>query len=126
MALNPELQAVTNLRTWIAERWGVSIRATDIDGAHRDALGWYDEDAVYLPTARLREAAGGTLKESEIAKALDEQGLLAKRKDIQHRFVGYIPRVGRVRAYALSRAEFGRTAWDQEPNSFRIYPGGRP
>ncbi len=77
MALDPGTQAVTNLRTWIAERWGSSIRptnSTDGDRVSRDAVGWYDGDAVYLPTARLREAAGGALKETEIAKALDRPG----------------------------------------------------
>ena len=88
VALRPEELLVRNLRTWIAERWDVTIRSTapvfDFSGQarkeSREALGWYDHDAVYLPTGRIREAAGGTLKEVQIARILDREGLLAKRE----------------------------------------------
>src|SRR6185436_10930836 len=112
-ALDPEAQAVANLRTWIAERWDSTIHPTTrttnaITGSEqkpvRDALGWYDDDAVYLPAHRLREAAGGALKEVEIAKALDAGGFIAKTKGPDRYLIGYIPKVGKVKAYALSRS----------------------
>jgi hypothetical protein len=125
-ALDPAEAAIASLRTWIAERWGSSIRPTGGDEkTFRDAIGWYDAEAVYLPTARLREAAGGSLKEAEIARALDGRGLLAKTKDADHRFVNYVPKVGRIQAYALSRSEFGHSGLDREPDAFRVYPGAR-
>ena len=41
---------------------------------NREAVGWYDHDAVYLPTNRASEAAGGVLKEQRIAAVLDREG----------------------------------------------------
>ena len=127
IALDPEQQAVANLRTWIAERWGSSIHPTvPDDGArlsNRDALGWYDDAAVYLPAGRIMEAAGGALKEIEIGRALDAQGLIAKTKDADCYFVNFVPKIGKLKAYALSRSAFGRSAKD-EP-AFAVHTGGR-
>ncbi|QIJ74382.1 DUF927 domain-containing protein [Methylobacterium sp. NI91] len=127
VALDPEQQATTNLRAWIAERWGSSIHPTmPDDGArppNRDALGWYDETAVYLPAQRIVEAAGGALKEIEIGRALDAQGFIAKTKDADCYFVSFVPKIGKIKAYALSRSAFGRTTRD-EP-SFAVHSGGR-
>ncbi|WP_147041406.1 DUF927 domain-containing protein, partial [Skermanella aerolata] len=67
VVLNPEDQAIGNIIRWIAERWGVTIRHVDGDGGMRDAVAWHDDRAVYLPTERIREAAGGALKEQQIA-----------------------------------------------------------
>ena len=83
---------------------------------------------------RLREAAGGSLKEIEVAKALDAQGLIVKRRDSKSRYVSYVPQIGSVKAYALCRSAFGPTGRDQgteedagkTPGSWRVYPGGRP
>jgi hypothetical protein len=132
-ALDPETQAVTNLRAWIAERWDSSIHPTDPPTSTfgverkpvRDALGWYDDTAVYLPAHRLREAAGGTLKEMEIAKALNAQGLIAKRHETGCFYVSYVPKVGKVKAYALSRSGFGRTGKNDDPEAFKVHQGGR-
>ena len=127
VALDPETQAITNLRAWIAERWGSSIHATvpDDNGRlpMRDALGWHDEDAVYIPTQRLVEAAGGALKEVEIARALSAQGFIAKKHAADCLFVSYVPKIGRVKAYALARSAFGRSS--QAETQFGIYQGGR-
>ncbi|KQT56093.1 hypothetical protein ASG52_24550 [Methylobacterium sp. Leaf456] len=127
VALDPEQQATTNLRAWIAERWGSSIHPTmPDDGArppNRDALGWYDETAVYLPAQRIVEAAGGALKEIEIGRALDAQGFIAKTKDADCYFVSFVPKIGKIKAYALSRSAFGRTTRD-EP-AFAVHSGGR-
>jgi len=106
--LDPATFAIDQLRTWVAERWDTSIRATNCELNHRDSVGWYDKDAVYITKSRLSEAAGGGLKEIEVARHLDNLGFIAKRKDSDHRFVAYVPSVGKVPAYALRRGEFGR------------------
>lgn len=112
VALDPEAQVVANLQRWIAERWGSSIHSlvsTDYDKTiSKDAVGWFDDDSVYLSDKRLAEAAGVNLKETEIARALNARGLLTKRKDQESFFVAYVPRAGKMKAYALSREQFGR------------------
>ena len=112
VALDPEAQVVANLQRWIAERWGSSIHSlvsSDYDKAtSKDAVGWFDDEAVYLSDQRLVEAAGVSLKETEIARALNSRGLLTKRKDAEHLSISFVPRAGRMKAYALSRDQFGR------------------
>ena len=124
-ALDPQTQAVTNIQTWIAERWDSSIQQVEAEKIYRDAVGWYDDDAVYLPTERLRDAAGGGLKEIEVARALDTRDLLAKRKDAECRFVAYVPKVGKVKAYALRRSEFGRSGVGHGAAGYAVHSGGR-
>ena len=122
-ALDPAEQAIGNIRTWIAERWNTSVHWLDADiRPTRDAVGWWDDRAVYLTPDRLVEAAGGTLKENLIAKALGAAGMLAKTKDAEHLCISYVPRVGALKAYALSRAQFGR---DTQEEPFKAYVGGR-
>jgi Domain of unknown function (DUF927)/Toprim domain len=131
LALDPAALAVSNLRVWIAERWGVTIKpiepAFDSFGNalvnNRECVGWYDDDAVYLPTRRTREAAGSALKEQEIARILDERGLLAVHER-GRLTVRYVPKVGHLQCYALRRAAFGRSDAEQEPE-FTVYQGGR-
>ena len=131
LALDPAAQVVATLRTWIAERWGVTIKPTepglDCFGAarvnNRESVGWYDDDAVYLPTRRIREAGGSALKEQEIARILDERGLLAAHER-GRLTVRYVPKVGHVQCYALRRAAFGRSDREEEPE-FTVYQGGR-
>jgi hypothetical protein len=91
----------------------------------RDAVAWYDNSAVYLPTERIREAAGGALKELLIAKALNERGLLAKRGSTTRLAVGYVPKVGYIQAYALSRTHFGRSTSTAGESPFTVHDGGR-
>ena len=76
LALDPDLQAVISIRQYIAERWDVTIKnVTDGKGVNnREAVGWYDQDTVYLPTNRITEAAGGALKEQRTAAVLDKGG----------------------------------------------------
>lgn len=127
MALDPEVQATATLRTWIAERWDSSIHPTEpAEGGRpstKDACGWYDDDAVYIPRERLVEAAGRALKEVEVARALDRQGFIVKRKGDRHLAVAYVPKLGKLMAYALSREEFGRIA--RRGPLFGIDAGGR-
>jgi hypothetical protein len=132
LALNPVEQAISNLRTWVAERWDVTVKSVDAawDDAsgvrvnNRETLAWYDPDAVYIPRSRLREAAGNALTEREIAQAVEKQGLLARRHDARRIAVRWVPNVGRIDAYALRRDEFGRTA-SGPGGGFKVHSGGR-
>ena len=125
-ALDPAAQAMANLRTWIAERWTTSIHGIHAElRPTRDALGWFDDDAVYLTPHRLIEAAGGVLKEAEIAKALDAARGIAKRKSEKHTFVEWVPKIGKLKVYALSRTHFGHEA-QSEKQGLKTYMGGRP
>lgn len=131
LALDPPAQVVANLRNWIAERWGVTVKPNDANidcfgharFNNREAVGWYDDDAVYLPTRRIREAAGSTLKEQEIARILDERALLATHER-GRLTVRYVPKVGHVQCYALRRAAFGKSDHEEGPE-FTVYQGGR-
>jgi hypothetical protein len=130
VALDPVEQAVSNLRTWIAAGWDVTVKSVDTgweDGRppnNRETLAWYDPDAIYIPTSRLREAAGSVLTEREIAQALDSRGLLARRQDTRRIAIRRVPRVGRIDAYALRRDAFGHTGVGAEPE-FKVHEGGR-
>jgi hypothetical protein len=128
MALEPEAQAFANIRAWVAERWNVTIKPVAFEGGinNREAVAWYDEDTVYLPRERLREAAGGVLKENAIANTLDQQNLLMRRDDRSRRYVRHVPKVGKVAAYALKRSEFGRTEMVRDPDRFRVIEGSAP
>ncbi|WP_336490128.1 DUF927 domain-containing protein [Methylobacterium nigriterrae] len=113
VALDPKAQVVASIRAWIAERWGSSIHPTVSDEASRvpfrDAVGWYDGKAVYIPAHRIMEASGNVLKETEVARALNEMGFIVAQKDREHLSVGYIPGIRqKLKAYALCRTEFGR------------------
>jgi hypothetical protein len=109
-ALNPEKQVIESLQTWISERWGVTIKPVDAPSElnNREAIGWYDEKAVYIPKGRLREAVGNILKESQIGAILSDLGCLAEKPKQDRYTVEWIPSIGRTPAYALSRSMFGR------------------
>lgn len=114
-ALAPDEHAIANIRAWIAERWDVTIKSVDTgaDGFdrklnNREAVAWYDETAIYLPVQRIREASGETLKAQQVAKALIDRGLLVRRHDNQRATIRWVPKVGKIDAYALKRSEFGR------------------
>ena len=131
LALKPEEQIIVNLTTWVAQRWDVTIKPIEpgvdpyghIRTNNRDALGWYDDEAVYLPTNAIRQAAGGALKETQIARILDEKGYLAKRESAKRLAVRYVPRVGKSQCYALSKGRFGWGS-DEEPE-LTVLGGGR-
>jgi phage/plasmid primase-like uncharacterized protein len=126
LALNPEEQAIACLNAWIAERWNVTIKSVTGEAGLREAVAWYDDTAVYIPRERIRDAAGGSLKEVEIGALLHRRGALAKTKSDRHFSIGWVPQIGPLSAYALSRHHFGRTASDHEPEAFKSYAGGRP
>ena len=70
--------------------------------------------AAALCLERLREAAGATLKTQQIIKALADRDLLSSRRDPRRVIVRWVPKIGRVDAYALKRAEFGRRSASAE------------
>ena len=107
-ALDPEEHALANLRRWIAEHWDTAIKQIGSSfHSSRDAAGWYNADAIYIPTARIGEAIGGVLSERAIGRRLKEKGHLL-RTDKDRPSVRNIPDIGKVAAYALRRSEFGR------------------
>ncbi len=126
-ALDPETQAIGSIRGWIAERWGVTIKDIHVLGGvnNRETVAWYDESIVYLPKNRLREAAGNSLRESQIGAILERRGLLAKRPEADRLYVRFIPKIGRVVSYALRRSEFGRSDLASDPEAYTVHEGSR-
>ena len=127
-ALAPDEQAIARLRAWIAERWDVTIKSVDTGSDsfdrklnNREALAWYDETAIYIPTQRLREAAGETLKTQHIVKALEDRDMLAHRHDARRAAVRWVPKIGKLDCYALRRNAFGRT---HRRYDFAVVDGG--
>ena len=116
--LDPEKQAIDNIQTWISERWEVTIKNVNArSGNNREAVAWFDDKAVYIPKSRLREAAGNTLKKSQIAAILSQRGLLVEKPKADRYCVEWIPRIGRMPAYALSRGFFGHQGQMPEPDN---------
>ncbi len=125
--LDPEAQVMGLIRTWIAERWGVTVKTVDAETGvnNRETIAWYDQNIVYIPKERLREAAGNGLRESQVASVLDRRGMLAKRTEKDRLYVRYIPKIGRLDAYALRRSEFGRSDHTLSPGDYTVHDGGR-
>jgi hypothetical protein len=128
MVLRPEDQIIPHLRTWIAERWDVTLRSLDKAGPHhREAVGWYDGDTIYLPKSRIREATGKIVTESQIGAILHKRGLLAKKPKPDRYTVPWVPTIGDVQAYALRRSEFGRgTQIDDPADEFVLVKAAGP
>lgn len=126
-ALDPETQAIDAIRGWISERWDVSVKNVDAGTGtnSREAVAWYDHNAVYIPKTRLREAAGNRLRESHVASIIERRGMLARRTESDRLYVRFVPRVGRVVSYALRRSEFGRSEYASDPEAFECHEGGR-
>jgi hypothetical protein len=103
-------QAINALRAWIAERWDVTIHEIASSRvALREAVAWYDQNAVYIPSKRIVEACGGNLSKKHIGQMLREHKLLyAQGGDTV--IVRNIPGLAKIDAYALSRASMGRGA----------------
>jgi putative DNA primase/helicase len=126
-ALDPEAQVIDSIRGWIVKRWGVTVKSIDADTGvnNRETLAWYDDKVIYIPKARIREAAGNTLKESEIGAILARRELLAARPESDRYTVRWVPKVGKIPAYALSRSEFGRSDHKADPAALTLHQGGR-
>jgi hypothetical protein len=125
--LDPEVKVIGSIREWLAERWDVTVKSVEADGKmnNRETIAWYDADTVYIPKTRLREAAGNGLRESQIASIMDRRGMLAKRTESDRLYVRFIPKVGRIQAYALRRSEFGRSDKSSEEEALKVHAGGR-
>lgn len=115
-ALVPGDQVVSMLRAWIAERWDVTVKAIDTGSMgydhklnNREAVAWYDHDAIYIPAHRLREAAGGTLKAAQITKILIDRDMVARRHNDKRAIIRFVSGIGRIDAYALKRSKLGRS-----------------
>jgi hypothetical protein len=107
LALNPEALAMVNLRRWIAEFWDVAIRRTDLPyKSVRQAFAWYDDNAIYIPVARLSEAIGSTMNVSTFVRRLARRGLFWDRTDATHAALRRVPGMGPVDVYALRREAF--------------------
>jgi hypothetical protein len=127
-ALDPEAQVIARLSTWIAQRWDVTIKNVEADSGvnNRETVAWYDHTAIYIPKQTLREAAGSSLRESEVASILSRRGFIAKRTEADRLYVRHVPKVGKIEAYALSRSQFGRSKHVTDPSSsFSVQQGGR-
>jgi hypothetical protein len=123
--LTPEADAIACLQSWIAGHWDVAVKGSEAeDAGAREILGWYDSGAVYIRREHLRKAAGGVLKESSLADILDRRGLLTKKSDATHRYVKWVPKVGQVQAYALTRKTFGRRHHEADPEQQLGVVGG--
>ncbi|MBI1209752.1 MAG: DUF927 domain-containing protein [Azospirillum sp.] len=131
-ALKPDEQVINNIRAYIAERWDVTVKSTEattesFDGTrrtnNRESVGWYDDGAIYLPTHRIREAAGNTMKEQQIIRVLVEHDCLLRRHDDKRAAVRWVPKVGRIAAYALKRSAFGRSNRTSDPD-LTVIQGG--
>jgi hypothetical protein len=111
LALDPETQALANLSRYIAERWGATIQSVEpsFSTINREQVGWYDQDTVYVPTARIGEATGNVMKASNVGAMLNRRGLLSKKPGPDRYTIPYVPKVGRVSCFALRRDEFGRS-----------------
>jgi hypothetical protein len=120
--LDPETQMISHLSQWIFERWDVTIKRVNVDHGinNREALAWYDDEAVYIPKRRIREATGNLLKENEIGAALHRASLLARRTETDRYYVRWVPKLGKVDAYALSRQQFGRSAQTRSPEHVAV------
>jgi hypothetical protein len=112
-ALDPEKMAENNLRRYIAEHRDVTIKRIKPgrfeSQNNRDAVGWYDDHAVYMPVDRIADAAGGVLSERAIGQMLQRRDLLAEQKK-GRLTVRYVPKIGYVPSYALKLTEFSPTA----------------
>jgi len=110
---------------YVAERFDVKIKNVNAGTGvnNREALGWYDDDTVYLPTSRIAEAAGGALKEQRIAyRPRSGEPLISPRRhssDCDQMGPQNRPR----QLYALRRSEFGRTDKDTDPGQLRVVVG---
>jgi hypothetical protein len=126
IALDPEAQAISNLRRWILERWDVLLKPTTAAGGinNRETLAWHDETAIYIPKDRIREATGNVLKESQIGAMLNRLGLLAQRGEPDRYTVRWVPRLGKLICYALRRSEFGPSNSAVDPEAFTVHQGG--
>lgn len=127
IALDPAEQAINSLKLWVAQNWNHAINPIDTPLGEKEVtrktLAWYDDSIIYIPADEIVEAAGGSLKETEIGRALSEKNIIAKRKSPECFYHNFIPKRGRIKNYALRRYEI-QAATHEEP-AFTVHEGGR-
>src|SRR5262245_44652691 len=66
--LDPDMQMIAHLQAWVLSGWDVTVKdCAAANGVNnREASAWYDKHAVYIPKNEIVEAAGGSIKESQI------------------------------------------------------------
>jgi hypothetical protein len=108
LALTPEARALSNLRRWIAELWDAALKRIDAEYHNaRDAAGWYDADAIYIPTDRMLEAIGGVMSVRPfVNRVLEQQDLLLRRRDEHRAAIRMVPKIGKVDVYCLKLKAF--------------------
>jgi hypothetical protein len=121
-ALSPEDQADANLRRWVAERYAVTIknvnRHTKEWNNNREAVGWYDNQAVYVPADRIVDACGSGLSQRAIGHMLADRQLLIKGRKDRLPTVNYVPGLGLyVTCFALKSAEFAPQELDTDDDA---------
>ena len=108
-SLDPVQDLLDALQAWVASNWDVTLKELNTferKGNSREADGWYDDDCVYILCTRIVDAAGIGLKRAQIARILDEQGLLLL-KDADRKTCRRVPGMPGVTVYALDRASIG-------------------
>ena len=109
-ALDPEQNCIDALQTWIAQKWGVTIKPLEKpSGEHtsnREAEGWFDEECIYIPADNIVKAADVGLKRAEIARILDGKNCLftTEKGRLTYRRVPGMPGVA---VFALDRSMMG-------------------
>jgi putative DNA primase/helicase len=119
--LRPQDELLRHLATWVAERMDATIKGVAPEGPgpqhprinSREAEGWYDPQTIYIPSPRITAATGGIFGRSEVGKILRRLEILQRTKEADRATVGYVPGVGHVQCYAISRERLGLTRQDR-------------
>lgn len=114
--LDPNESIISNLREWIMSNKDRSIKSVACAYPNSvEADGWYDDECVYIRTARISHACGKTFKPQMIGKILSDLGILHRRTDKNKATYVYIKGIGniadedgkKVRFYCLSKDALG-------------------
>lgn len=116
--LHPRIQIIENIQSWIATRWDVTIKTlgTLQYDNNREAVGWYDNNTVYIPSSTIVEAAGSIAKKEFISKVFIEKGLLFERANSKQATINYVRGVGGGKFYALDRHKLQLRTTEQDPS----------
>jgi hypothetical protein len=106
--LDTDTDVISSVQDWVIRHWGSSIHDAKDSKNSKESMAWFDADNVYIPRHNLAAAAGGIMKEKEVASVLVRAGAITKTKASDCRFVSYVPGIGATKAYALARKIFGR------------------
>ena len=108
-SLDPVQDLLDALQAWVARTWDVTLKELSPvmpKNNSREADGWYDDNCVYILSTCIVDAVGIGLKRAQIARILDEQGLLIL-KDADRKTCRKVPGMAGVTVYALDRSRIG-------------------